>query len=237
LIFFFKALSSQNLYLKKTHKENKKKQLKRALTNNLRALLERLGKIIDHKHLERPLIIDNRVLIQPLLSILGQPRPPQKHLNERDHLECLAQTHGMRQNAPEARAPYSNATQRLNNIVVHEANAADLVCLGTPRQIRQQTNVRVLGRVTHIDEHAPMDVSAIQLVVHVNAAGHALGLGLVLLQPLRLAQNETVVLLVVYDLHHFTVVQLDVRSVALARVNGAQRWVGAIQKNKKKEFN
>jgi len=120
--------------------------------------------------LEGPLVADESVVVEAMLAVLWQPvvelglpvldgvdrhdaEDPlgactaQDDLDERDYLEGLAQAHGVREDAAEAGLLVLDAGERLDYVVVHEADAADLVGLGVFGDVGKQAHVGVFGRV------------------------------------------------------------------------------------------
>lgn len=71
----------------------------------------------------------------------------------------FAEAHRVSQNAAEALAvAQASVAHRLNDVVVHEADAADLMRLHLSRNQRHQINILLIRRVLHVDEHTSLKI-------------------------------------------------------------------------------
>ena len=93
----------------------------------------------------------------------------QEDVDEGDHLEGLAETHAVRQDAAEALTS-SEPFLRLDDVVVEEPDASDLVRFGHRRKLRGKQSVPIAVGVAHVHQDVAFRVGHVEGIVDVETA-------------------------------------------------------------------
>ena len=100
---------------------------------------------------------------------LPAARVRQEDVDEGDHLEGLAETHAVRQDAAEALTS-SEPFLRLDDVVVEEPDASDLVRFGHRRKLRGKQSVPIAVWVADVHQDVALRVGHVEGIVDVETA-------------------------------------------------------------------
>ena len=140
----------------------------RPVLDNTSALLEFLRCVVQEVQMIRTSVVESGILdgtptaefSRPILDSVDRHNDQhclrwgvtEENIDEGDHLDSFATTHRMREDAAETWTGLKSL-KRLDNVVVHETNATDLVRLEDGTQMLAYVQIGLIRRMIDIDQH------------------------------------------------------------------------------------